>query len=124
VNSHRRSIPLDYDSNLEMQSPGQARTWKEEPDVKVVDWESSNQTMSVSRLKIEDERVMTPASFRTVIQDTIHALQAMDSQDELVPKPGRAGVEHAVQAVESRDEVSTTPTRPRFAHVDDDDDWV
>ena len=106
-----------------MRSPEQARTWKEDPDVKVVDWESSNQTTIVSSLKIEDERVMTPSSFRTVIPDTIHALQAMDSQDELVPKPARAGVEHAVQVVESRDEVSPPPTRPRFAHVNDDDDW-
>ncbi|PMD40852.1 hypothetical protein L207DRAFT_566219 [Hyaloscypha variabilis F] len=124
VNSHRRSIPLDYDSNLEMRSPEQARTWKEDPDVKVVDWESSNQTTIVSSLKIEDERVMTPASFRTVIPDNIHALQSMDSQDELVPKPGRAGIEHAVQAEVGGDEVSPTRTRPRFALVDDDDDWV
>ena len=106
-----------------MQSPGHARTWKEDPDVKVVDWESSNQTTVVSSLKIEDERALTPVSFRTVIPDTIPALQAMDSQDELVPKPARAGVEHAVQAVESRDEVLPTIMRPHFAHVDNDDDW-
>jgi hypothetical protein len=124
VNSHRRSIPLDYDSNIEMQFPEHARTWKENPDVKVVDWESSNQTTIVSSLKIEDERSVTPASFRTVIPDSIHTLQSLDSQDELVPKPNRLGVEQAVQAEVGGDEVSTTPTRPHFANVDDNDDWV
>ena len=121
VNSNRRSFPLDYDSNLEMQSPEHAYTWKEEANVKVMDWSSSNRTM-VSSLKIDetDERAVTPDLFPAGLSsEGNHVLQSMDSYDELVPKPIRLRPGgHVVQALE-RVELPM-PTRSRIG----DEEWV
>ena len=120
-NSRRRSAPLDRDFELGPQSPKfTPTTTKDSPRVTVADWSSSHPTM-VSSLKVDEERAVTPTSFRTVRHDGPgngngnHALQSMDSRDELVPSPARSRP-HVLQPMESRDQLIPSPTRTRFEH--------
>ena len=120
MSSNRRSVPLDNDFELGMQSPKSPKftptnTNKDSPRVTVADWSSSHLTM-VSSLKVDDERALTPSSFRTIGPDGSHTLQSMDSKDELLPSPTRSRPDHGnypLQSMDSRNELMPTPTRSR-----------
>jgi hypothetical protein len=124
MHSNRRSAPLGLDHDFELgtgvQSPKfTPTTTKGSPRVTVSDWSSSHPTM-VSSLKVDDERAVTPSSFRTIGQDGggngSHGLREVESRDELVATPTRARFDHGNQALhsmESQDELIPTPTRSR-----------